>query len=180
MVVEEITDLFIEAGIHVDAVNVDGLTAGQLCVSREYCNFAEMIFDFLSDHPNDNNLFFSHTAVIHSLLQRYESKETCLQCLASRCIAQHRLAYRETVPKHLESFIQMHSAEKSWNLSFVYNWGVIEFLHRNVISFYFAYTSSASGWLGFEQFDWFSVCNISLEWLNVIRVKHNLWFTIIS
>lgn len=36
VVVEEITDLFIDAGIHLDAVNVEGLTATQSCVSRKY------------------------------------------------------------------------------------------------------------------------------------------------
>lgn len=33
--VEKIVDLFIEAGIHVDAVNIDGLTATQICVARK-------------------------------------------------------------------------------------------------------------------------------------------------
>lgn len=35
-IVEEITDMFIEAGIHLDAINIEGLTAAQLCISREY------------------------------------------------------------------------------------------------------------------------------------------------
>lgn len=34
--IREITDMFIEAGIHMDAVNVEGLTAAQICTSREY------------------------------------------------------------------------------------------------------------------------------------------------
>lgn len=34
--VEEITDLFLKAGIHLDAVNVSGLTASQMCTSSEY------------------------------------------------------------------------------------------------------------------------------------------------
>lgn len=29
--IKEITDMFIEAGIHMDAVNVEGLTAAQIC-----------------------------------------------------------------------------------------------------------------------------------------------------
>lgn len=34
--IKEITDMFIEAGIHMDAVNVEGLTAAQICTSRKY------------------------------------------------------------------------------------------------------------------------------------------------
>lgn len=34
--IEEITYMFIEAGIHMDAVNVEGLTAAQICASRKY------------------------------------------------------------------------------------------------------------------------------------------------
>lgn len=36
--IEEITYMFIEAGIHMDAVNVEGLTAAQICASRKYIN----------------------------------------------------------------------------------------------------------------------------------------------
>lgn len=36
----------------------------------------------------------------------------CLQCLASRTIGQYKLKYENYVPKHLESFIAMHIAEK--------------------------------------------------------------------
>lgn len=35
IVVEEITDLFIDAGIHLDAVNIEGLSASQLCTARK-------------------------------------------------------------------------------------------------------------------------------------------------
>lgn len=34
--IKEITDMFIEAGIHMDAVNADGLTATQNCTSRKF------------------------------------------------------------------------------------------------------------------------------------------------
>lgn len=34
-VVKEITEIFIEAGIHLDAVNVDGLKASQVCVQSK-------------------------------------------------------------------------------------------------------------------------------------------------
>lgn len=34
--IKEITDMFIEAGIHMDAVNVEGLTAAQICTSRKH------------------------------------------------------------------------------------------------------------------------------------------------
>lgn len=33
---EEITKLFIEAGIHLDAVNCESVTAAQICTSRKY------------------------------------------------------------------------------------------------------------------------------------------------
>ncbi|XP_037038800.1 protein fem-1 homolog B isoform X1 [Bradysia coprophila] len=88
-VVEEITDLFVKSGIHLDAVNVHGLTASQLATSLR-----------------------SHTATIIAVIRRCESNETCLRCLASRCIAQHQIPYEGVVPKHLEDFIQMHCGEK--------------------------------------------------------------------
>lgn len=83
-VVEEITNIFLEAGVHLDAVNIDGLTAAQICSSN----------------------------AIESLIRKYESKETCLKCLASRSIAQHKIKFIGLIPTHLESFVQLHSAEK--------------------------------------------------------------------
>ncbi|XP_055311305.1 protein fem-1 homolog B isoform X3 [Sitodiplosis mosellana] len=82
--IREITDMFIEAGIHMDAVNVEGLTAAQICTSP----------------------------FIQVLLRRYEFNEVSLRCLASRCIAQHKIPYKDIVPKQLEMFIEMHSSEK--------------------------------------------------------------------
>lgn len=44
-VIKEITDMFIEAGIHMDAVNVEGVTAVQNCTSRKLSpNAARNIF----------------------------------------------------------------------------------------------------------------------------------------
>lgn len=54
----------------------------------------------------------AHTALIQAVLRRYEFNETSLKCLASRCIAQHKIAYKNVVPKQLETYIQLHSAEK--------------------------------------------------------------------
>lgn len=53
-----------------------------------------------------------YTAFIQVLLRRYEFNEVSLRCLASRCIAQHKIAYKDVVPKQLEMYIEMHSAEK--------------------------------------------------------------------
>lgn len=52
------------------------------------------------------------TAPVYALIRRHESRETTLRCLASRCIAQHKIPYRNVVPQHLEAFVQLHSAEK--------------------------------------------------------------------
>lgn len=82
--IEEIIKLFVESGIHLDAVNNDGLTAAQLCTSH----------------------------LIESLVKSYEMQLINLKCLASRCITCHKLKYRGLVPQHLENFIQLHSAEK--------------------------------------------------------------------
>lgn len=43
-VIKEITDMFIEAGIHMDAVNVEGLTAVQNCTSRKHITMQLNIF----------------------------------------------------------------------------------------------------------------------------------------
>lgn len=42
--IKEITDMFIEAGIHMDAVNVDGLTAAQIC---HHTRKHRLFFDFI-------------------------------------------------------------------------------------------------------------------------------------
>lgn len=104
-VVEEITELFVKSGIHLDAVNVHGLTAAQLATSRK---FPYYVYPF----NNNQTVRVLHTATIISVIRRCESNETCLRCLASRCIAQHQIAYEGVVPKHLEDYIQMHCAEK--------------------------------------------------------------------
>lgn len=107
-VVEEITNLFVKSGIHLDAVNVHGLTASQLATSRKSLrNFVIAILMY-----NNNRIVRLHTATIIAVIRRCESNETCLRCLASRCIAQHQIPYEGVVPKHLEDFIQMHCAEK--------------------------------------------------------------------
>lgn len=53
------------------------------------------------------------TAYIQVLLRRYEFNEVSLRCLASRCIAQHKIPYKGIVPKQLEMFIETHSSEKN-------------------------------------------------------------------
>lgn len=40
--IKDIADMFIEAGIHMDAVNNEGLTAAQICTSRKH----SVNFDF--------------------------------------------------------------------------------------------------------------------------------------
>lgn len=43
-VIKEITDMLIDAGIHMDAVNVEGLTAVQNCTSRKFRNAKHNMF----------------------------------------------------------------------------------------------------------------------------------------
>lgn len=38
-VVKELTELFIDAGIHLDAVNSEGLKASQVCVQSRFLSF---------------------------------------------------------------------------------------------------------------------------------------------
>ena len=86
MVAKEITELFIDAGIHLDAVNCDGLKASQVCSYN----------------------------TVESFIKNYEVQAVCLKCIAARSIAQHRINYRENIPKQLELFVQLHcAAEKS-------------------------------------------------------------------
>uniref|UniRef100_A0A2M4AI33 Protein fem-1 homolog B n=1 Tax=Anopheles triannulatus TaxID=58253 RepID=A0A2M4AI33_9DIPT len=84
-VVKEITEIFIEAGIHLDAVNVDGLKASQVCVQNTVAAF----------------------------IRNYEMRAINLRCLAARVIAQHRISYRGLIPRQLESFVQQHCTPKS-------------------------------------------------------------------
>lgn len=82
--VKELTEIFIEAGIHLDAVNIEGLKASQVCVQNSLGNF----------------------------IRGYEARAITLQCLAARCIAQHRVPYKNIIPRQLEPFVQLHSSEK--------------------------------------------------------------------
>ncbi|XP_050093586.1 protein fem-1 homolog B [Anopheles aquasalis] len=84
-VVKEITEIFIEAGIHLDAVNVDGLKASQVCVQNTVAAF----------------------------IRNYEMRAISLRCLSARAIAQHRIPYRGLIPRQLESFVQQHCTPKS-------------------------------------------------------------------
>lgn len=34
--IQEIVEMFIEAGMHMDAVNVDGVTAASICTTSEF------------------------------------------------------------------------------------------------------------------------------------------------
>ncbi|XP_053662809.1 protein fem-1 homolog B [Anopheles marshallii] len=84
-VVKEITEIFIDAGIHLDAVNADGLKASQVCVQ----------------------------SCVAAFIKSYETRAINLRCLAARVIAQHRIPYRKLIPRHLEAFVQLHCTRKS-------------------------------------------------------------------
>uniref|UniRef100_A0A182Q172 Sex-determining protein fem-1 n=1 Tax=Anopheles farauti TaxID=69004 RepID=A0A182Q172_9DIPT len=84
-VVKEITEIFIEAGIHLDAVNADGLKASQVCVQ----------------------------SCVAAFIKSYETRAINLRCLAARTIAQHRIPYRKLIPRQLEAFVQLHCTPKS-------------------------------------------------------------------
>ncbi|XP_039954038.1 protein fem-1 homolog B isoform X1 [Bactrocera tryoni] len=81
---EKIVKLFVDAGAHLDAVNANGLTPARV----------------------------GNAAGISNLILSYQNSLTSLKCIASRCIAFHKLKYQGFIPKALEAFIQMHSAEK--------------------------------------------------------------------
>lgn len=104
--VEEICKLFIDAGIHLDSVNVDGATAARNCSARKF--YAKFPVLFIATAF----FFFNFPDYLESFIKRYEINSTTLKCLASRVIAQHKISYRSSVPAHLEKFIQLHSAEK--------------------------------------------------------------------
>ncbi|XP_055610894.1 protein fem-1 homolog B-like [Uranotaenia lowii] len=83
-IVKDLTEIFIDAGIHLDAVNADGLKASQVCVQN----------------------------LVGTFIRGYETKAINLKCLAARCIALHRVPYKDELPRHLEKFVQLHCAEK--------------------------------------------------------------------
>lgn len=83
-VVKDLTEIFIDAGIHLDAVNSDGLKASQVCVQNSVGTF----------------------------IKSYETRAINLKCLAARCIALHRVPYKDAIPRQLEAFVQLHCAEK--------------------------------------------------------------------
>lgn len=51
-------------------------------------------------------------AGISNIILGYQNSLTSLKCIASRCIVHHKLKYKGLIPKALEAFIQMHSAEE--------------------------------------------------------------------
>lgn len=102
--VEDIVKLFIEAGVHLDCVNIEGLTASKKCSSSEFSQkFSQKIYSIM---------VFGFSDQIEAFIKRHEANLTTLKCLASRVIAQHNIEYRNSVPVNLEKFIQLHSAEK--------------------------------------------------------------------
>ncbi|XP_058464407.1 protein fem-1 homolog B isoform X1 [Malaya genurostris] len=83
-IVKELTELFIEAGIHMDAVNNDGLKASQVSTLKP----------------------------VRTLIEGYEARLLNLRCLAARCLALHRVPYKNVLPQTLEKFMQLHCSKK--------------------------------------------------------------------
>ncbi|KAM7345903.1 protein fem-1 homolog B isoform 1-T4 [Cochliomyia hominivorax] len=81
---EEIVKVLVDAGAHLDAINAEGLTPAQV----------------------------GHVGELRNIILGYENSLTSLKCIASRCIAINKIRYKGFVPKVLESYIQIHSAEK--------------------------------------------------------------------
>ncbi|XP_065367097.1 protein fem-1 homolog B isoform X1 [Calliphora vicina] len=81
---EKIVKLLVDAGAHLDAINAQGLTPAQV----------------------------GNVAGLRNIILGYENLLTSLKCIASRCIAVNKIKYRGLVPTVLESYIQIHSAEK--------------------------------------------------------------------
>uniref|UniRef100_A0A1L8DAP3 Protein fem-1 homolog B n=1 Tax=Nyssomyia neivai TaxID=330878 RepID=A0A1L8DAP3_9DIPT len=79
---EYVLNRLIRAGAHVDAVNDSGRT------------------------PRKSTDIKS----IQNIVRSYEVREMKLACLAAHRVARSKIEYEEMVPKHLESFIEMHSA----------------------------------------------------------------------
>lgn len=73
--IREITDMFIESGIHMDAVNIDGLTAAQICTSRMY--FLPFFFFYRSTF---HFLFILVLYFFDNLLWTPKSKVHCSLC----------------------------------------------------------------------------------------------------
>ncbi|XP_058836325.1 protein fem-1 homolog B isoform X2 [Topomyia yanbarensis] len=83
-VIKDLTEIFIDAGVHLDAVNNDGLKASQVCVQNS----------------------------VRTFIKGYETRSINLQCLAARCIALHRVTYKDVIPRKLESFVLLHCSGK--------------------------------------------------------------------
>lgn len=91
------------------------LLLGRWLIRTQWFSLIFILFLILSWARCYNVFHLPPQAVpIQAMLRRYECHETCLKCLASRCIAQHKIAYKDVVPKQLETYIQLHSAEKLW------------------------------------------------------------------
>ncbi|KAM7344446.1 protein fem-1 homolog B-like [Cochliomyia hominivorax] len=83
---EQIIKLLVDAGAHLDAINAQDLTPAQV----------------------------DHIGGLRNIILGYENSLTSLKCIASRCIANNKIRYKGLVPKVLESYIQIHSAEKHY------------------------------------------------------------------
>uniref|UniRef100_A0A336M0K2 Protein fem-1 homolog B n=1 Tax=Culicoides sonorensis TaxID=179676 RepID=A0A336M0K2_CULSO len=111
LTVEEIVKLFYEHGMHFDAVNSDGLVAGRIS-GISTTNTDTFYLPIVAIENNFLLWRLTFLGNIECLIRGLELKETTLKCLASRCIAQHKIQYQGTIPKDLESFVQLHSASK--------------------------------------------------------------------
>lgn len=111
MNVEEIVKLFYDHGMHFDAVNSDGLVAGRIC-GLSTTNPDNLYLPIVAYENNFLLWRLTFLGNVECLIRGFEIKETTLKCLASRCIAQHKINYQGTIPRDLESFVQLHSASK--------------------------------------------------------------------
>uniref|UniRef100_A0A1B0C9Y2 Putative ankyrin repeat protein n=1 Tax=Lutzomyia longipalpis TaxID=7200 RepID=A0A1B0C9Y2_LUTLO len=78
---EYVLNRLIRAGAHVDAVNDQGFTPRQS----------------------------TQIKAVQNIVRSYEVREMKLACLAAQRVARSKIEFEEMVPKHLETFIEMHS-----------------------------------------------------------------------
>lgn len=94
--------MFIKHGVHIDAVNCQGLKASELSPIRKNFCFNKKCL----------NLHFIYLGDIIDFLRHEEINQMSLQCITSRYIGQNKIPYKGIIPKHLVSFVELHCATK--------------------------------------------------------------------
>lgn len=102
----------IDAGAHMDTVNIRGQTPYDSVITGKFTNF---IIDLRISFLFSCDLFGRYSISISGVAKIILRTQTnlSLTCMAAKAIKTYDLPYRGNVPQSLESFIELHGSNNS-------------------------------------------------------------------